>query len=393
MENKPKLFNRDLNLVLVSMFLLFTGFYLLMPIIAMYVIDTFKTSTTTAGIVVSVYIITALFARPFSGYLVDRFDRRKFFILSVGTFALLFSGYVIAGSIAALIVTRVLLGATFSLITTSGNTLAIDLMPSTRRNEGIGYMGALTVISMAIGPMLGVYLIEVTSYNFLFWFAFGTAMLGFVFASFVKAKSRKPVINEPLSLDRFMVVKGIPIALVIMLIYFPYGTLMTYVALYVRECNLDVNSGNYYLFLATGIIVARIAAARLLNRGLHNMIILSGTTLVIIALLIFIFYINSVTFIISSLLFGIGFGCLSPSIQSMIIDLVPHNRRGSANSTFFIALDLGSGAGMLFGGIIANSYNYQTSYIVGLSLAVVSLLTYCLYARKQYYTSSRRKRK
>ncbi|MFR9594184.1 MAG: MFS transporter, partial [Rikenellaceae bacterium] len=137
MEQTTKLFNRNFLLISFASFLMFFAFNLVMPVIAMYVIERFAATPTTAGIVTASYIITALLTRPFSGYLVDKYNRKKLYVLTFSIFTLLFFGYIYATSIPMLIATRVMLGAAFAILTTASNTIAIDVLPAARRSEGI----------------------------------------------------------------------------------------------------------------------------------------------------------------------------------------------------------------------------------------------------------------
>ncbi len=364
---------------------MFIAFYLLMPVIAMYLIDEFDSDQTTAGIVVASYIITSLLTRPFSGYLVDKYDHRAFYLFTLGLFTLLLGGYLVSTSIGALVVTRVLLGACFAMVTTAGSTLVIDVMPSARRAEGIGYFGAVIVLSMAIGPMLGLYLLETFSYTGLFVVALLSSLLGFISVLFVKTKRRESIVRQDkLSFDRFFLTKGLSIAVVISLLYFIYGSIMAYISLYIRESGQDISSGNFFLLFAAGVILSRIFTGRHLNRGRHFAVLQIGLIITILSTALLVYYLTPVSFIISSLFLGVGFGTTAPAVQTMIIDLVPHNRRGTANSTYFIALDVGSGSGMLFGGIIASAYNYQAIFAIGLLLSIVAAIYFNLYARGDY---------
>lgn len=384
MEQYQRLFNRNFIIIGVATFLMFFAFYLLMPVIAMYVINEFGASASVAGVVVAAYIITSLLARPFSGYLVDKYDRRRFYLLTFSLFTLLFIGYIISSSILMIFITRVLLGAAFSLVTTASSTLAIDVMPSKRRAEGMGYFGAMGVLAMALGPMAGLYLMEMFSYEGLFVIAMMSCVLGVMIAMFIKTEHRPSAVQESLSLDRFYLKSGTSIAVIVALIYFMFGTLMVYVSLYVEESGVDINAGDFFLFIAIGVIISRIISGKLLNRGLHSVVLQAGIATIIVASTIFIFFLNPITFPISSLLLGVGFGCAAPAVQSMVIELVPPRRRGTANSTYFIALDLGSGIGMLLGGVIAENFGYRAIYIVGLGLAILALILYKLYSQRDY---------
>ncbi len=391
MEQTTKLFNRNFLLISLASFLMFFAFNLVMPVIAMYVIENFGASATTAGIVTASYIITALLFRPFSGYLVDKYNRKKLYVLTFSIFTLLFFGYIYATSIAMLIATRVMLGATFAILTTASNTIAIDVLPVSRRSEGIGYFGALIVVSMAVGPMVGLYLMDVMSYKGLFWVALCSCVLGTTIGSLVKTQHRPSITPAKLSLDRFFLFDGVSMATIMTLIYFLYGSLMAYISIYAKECGVNINSGNFFLFFSVGIIIARVVSGRYLARGFHNILVFIGLICIFVAGGVFTLLLTEDTFPFSSLILGFGFGLVAPPVQAMIVDLVPHNRRGTANSTYFIALDFGSGMGMLTGGMIANyGSGFKTTYMVGLAFVMVAILMYTLYSRRDYATRLKR---
>ena len=60
-------------------------------------------------------------------------------------------------------------------------------------------------------------------------------MLGFLSASLVKTPYKPPVKREPISLDRFILLKGMPAGLSLLLLSIPYGMTTNYVAMYARE--------------------------------------------------------------------------------------------------------------------------------------------------------------
>ncbi len=382
MEQPTKLFNRNFLFISLATFLMFFAFNLVMPVVAMYVMDRFQASAATAGVVVSAYIITALIMRPLSGFLVDKYDRKRLYITTYIIFTLLFFGYILSTSIPQLIITRVLLGATFAVITTACNTIAIDIMPAQRRNEGIGYFGAIIVISMAIGPMVGLYLMDIMSYQGLFIVGIISCSLGVIVSTFIKTQHREPVQHARLSLDRFFLVEATVYAVIMALIYFLYGSLMAFVSIYTKECGLDINSGNFFLIFSVGIIIARVLAGRLLAKGLTKMMVYGGIISIIVAGVLFTIHLSEVTFPISSLMMGFGFGLVCPPMQATVVGLVSHDRRGTANSTYFIALDTGSGLGMLTGGAIAQMGDgFHTTYLVGVSFVTLALVIYWVHNR------------
>ncbi len=379
-----KLFNRNFLLVGLAAFMLSTAFYMLMPIIAQYTIDTFHTSATIAGVVVSAYIISSLLMRPFSGYITDRFPRRGVYILSYSVFVVLVYGYLAATSVLLLISLRILLGGTFSVVTTAGNTLAIDHMPPARRGEGIGYFGAFTVLSMAIGPMIGLHLIENYSYDAVFLAAGTISLLGALATTGVQNIHHPIKETTPLSWDRFFLKCAWIIALVMMLLSFPYGVMMVYMPLYISETGLDLIPANYFLYFALGVIAARVASGRLLNRGLQTKVLTIGMAGIAAGILIFTLLLTPATFVVSSVIMGLSYGALMPAVQSMIINLAPHSRRGTANSTYLIALDMGSGIGMLCGGAIAQATSFTSLFFYCAVMVVLCFIVLLPFVIKSY---------
>ncbi len=382
-ENMP-LFNRNFIIMAIATVCMFISFYLLMPIIAQYLIVEYNASPSLAGVVVASYIIIALLMRPFSGFLVDTFNRRRFYHLTYFLFTMVVSGYIFANSIALVFVIEVLLGALFALVTTAANTLVIDVMPSSRRREGIGYYGAITVFAMAVGPMLGLHLITHFTYQVLFIIAFAFCLLGWIIALFVKAKSREKQEKSSLSFDRFYLKAGTSTALIVAVVYYFYGSLVTFMPLYLNEKAIDVKSSTFFLFFSVGVIVSRVMAGKFLNRGLSSKLLQVGLTILVMAAALFIFLLTEYTFVPASLLMGLGIGFITPAIQTMIIDLVPANRRGTANSTYFIALDTGSGLGMLAGGFVADWFSYTFMYGVGWVLIILGFVLYKMYSQRDY---------
>ena len=97
-EERPVLWNSNYVKVWIANFMLFFAFYLLAPLLPLYLRDTFSAGKAMIGIVLSGYTLTALCVRPFSGFVVDSFSRKKVLLICYFCFALLFAGYFITGS-------------------------------------------------------------------------------------------------------------------------------------------------------------------------------------------------------------------------------------------------------------------------------------------------------
>ena len=155
---KDKLITPSYCFILAANFLLYFGFWLMMPVLPFYLTEVFGADKFTMGLVLSCYTIAALCIRPFSGYLLDTFARKPLYLLAYFIFTSIFGGYLLAGTLTLFIALRIVHGVSFGMVTVGGNTVVIDIMPSSRRGEGLGYYGLANNIAMSIGPMTGLFL-------------------------------------------------------------------------------------------------------------------------------------------------------------------------------------------------------------------------------------------
>ena len=235
---KDKLWTPSFCAVAAGNFLLFFAFYLLLPVLPMYLSEAFSASRSMAGFILSSYTITALMVRPFAGYMVDTFPRKKLLLICYFVFLLFFGGYLLAGTLLLFAIIRAGHGVAFGLLTVSNSTVAIDVMPSSRRGEGIGYYGVSNNLAMAIGPTLSLYIHDsFANYDYIFLISMLSATIGLLCVSTIKMPYRRDPVPEkpPVSLDRFLLLKGMPEALTLIFFSFSYGVLSTYLAVYGKE--------------------------------------------------------------------------------------------------------------------------------------------------------------
>ena len=199
---KEKLWNANYIKVMTTNFLLYFAFYLLTPLLPLYLSENFGATKDVIGIVLSGYTVAALIIRPFSGYVVDSFSRKKVLMVCLSAFAIFFAGYIAASTILMFAICRTLHGGPFGAVTVANSTCAIDVLPASRRNEGIGLYGLSNNFAMAIAPSIGIYLHNaVDSYMILFWIAFIVAIASVVIAGPIRLPEKEIVKNkEKLSL-------------------------------------------------------------------------------------------------------------------------------------------------------------------------------------------------
>ena len=251
---KDKLLSPSFCYILAANFLLFFAFYLLLPVLPFYLKEQFLAGKSMIGFILSCYTVACLCIRPFSGYMLDTFSRKPLYLLSYFIFTVIFGGYMLAGALALFITLRIVHGFAFGMVSVAGNTIVIDILPSSRRGEGLGYYGLANNIAMSFGPMTGLFMHGACSYEVIFTCSLVSGCLGLIMASLVKTPYKQPVKREPISLDRFFLVKGLPAGVSLLLLSIPYGMTTTYVAMYAEEIGIRTSSGLFFTCMAVGCI-------------------------------------------------------------------------------------------------------------------------------------------
>lgn len=380
---KDRLITPSYCCILAANFLLYFGFWLLIPVLPFYLSEEFHVGHTTIGIVLSCYTIAALCVRPFSGYLLDTFARKPLYLVAYTVFTAVFAGYMVAGLLSFFILLRIIHGLAFGMVTVGGNTIVIDIMPSSRRGEGLGYYGLTNNTAMSVGPMFGLFLHNAgVSYPVIFAYALGAGILGLIAALLVKTPYKAPVRREPISLDRFILLKGLPAGFSLLLLSIPYGMTTNYVAMYARQIGITAETGFFFTLMAVGMAVSRLFSGRMVDKGHITETIRYGLYLVCICyfclsacgwLTTWNMTFTTYLFFLIALLLGIGFGTMFPAYNTLFVNLAPNNQRGTATSTYLTSWDVGLGIGMLAGGYISEISTFRAAYLFGAMLTVVSL--------------------
>ena len=392
MNSTPqKLWTKSFILACLANLLTGIAFYQISVTLPFFIIEHFQVSEAKMSTILSSYVLSALFIRILSGYLVDNFSRKKIYLISFIVFVSLIFGYTIATSIFLLFVLRIFHGLAWGVITTSANTLAIDLLPSKKRGEGIGYYGLMSTLAMSVGPIVGMYIYDHFNFNYIFYSAIAFGVIGILFAIFIddpnKNKIRVKKVKEPISLDRFILVNAIPIALNVLLLEVTYGALYTFGVMYGKELKIE---GASYLFLsiAIGIACSRIFSGKLIDKGWINQINIFGISSIALGYFFVAFPIYEWFYFLGAYLIGLGFGVSIPAFQTQFMNMTIPEKRGSANSTFFIAIDLGIGIGMIGSGFLVKDLGFQTLFLIAGILGILCIIYYYFISA---YTYNRRK--
>ena len=359
------------------------AYYVQVPTMPLYLSEELGIDNSQVGLVLSSYTIGVLCMRPFSGYLVDCFSRKYLYIFAFAMFSLFFVGYFWATTVLLLILIRLFQGTFMGLTSVSGNTITIDVIPSARRGEGMGFYGLAINIAMSLAPLIAVATYAKQGFNAVVWSSLAFSALGIFSVLFIRYPRREKVKRPPLSLDRFILLKAIPAAITYMFVAVAYGMLLSFVVLYGKEIGV-ANAGYFFIYMAVGVGLSRLVSGRLIDGGKIHQVAICAMSCLIVMIAVFATVHNAYVFFASAFVIGVGFGIGVPAFQCLFVNVVPHSQRGTAMGTYFTAYDLGIGIGMLTAGFISSRWGLSAAYLTGAFSCLCALITYLIWTKSSY---------
>lgn len=383
--HKERLWNAQYCKAMVGNFMLFFSFYILTPLLPIYLDAQFGTDKDLMGLVLSGYVVAALIVRPFSGFIVDTFDRKRVLTVCFFCFFILFTGYIGAGTLLLFAIVRTLHGLPFGAVTVANSTAAIDSLPSSRRNEGIGFYGLSNNLAMAFAPSFGIWIYHATgNFSLLFWMALVISFIGFITVSTIKLPKRElKKEKRPMSLDRFFLTRGWLLAVNILCFGLCWGIMSNYVAIYgSEELGITDGTGVFFLILSFGLFVSRLQGSGALAKGkiLENAAL--GVVLSLGGYTLFAMVGQSWAYYTAAALIGLGNGHMYPAFLNMFIKLARNDQRGTANSSILTAWDVGMGLGIVTGGFLLEYISYSAAFWGAAVMQGIGVLIFFLFTRR-----------
>ena len=380
-----RLWSRDFVAACLGNFFLFFSFFILLPVLPIYINDVLQADQTITGFVLATYTLAALSIRPFAGRFVDTMPRRVVYLVTYGVFTLLFGGYFLAGSLLIMGLLRFAHGLFFGVISTSASTIAIDTIPRDLLGSGIGIFGTASSLAMAFGPMCGLWVLGAWSFHMVFVVALFFCCCGFIICTQVRpAPIVRPLKAVPFSWRTLILENGKMAMLSFASTTFIYGMFTTYLPVFAQEKGLGGHAGFVYCLFAVGLVLSRFFAGRRIDHGNLVQVIIQGKMLLIIAFIPFIFVARESVFLLAALCIGFGYGMIFPAYQALFNNLAAPSQRGTANSTFLTAVDAGICVAVFSTGILADLLSFTSAYLAGVGGRVFSLVLFFSYVGPQY---------
>lgn len=387
----PKL-RRDLLVLFAAGLLFWSGLAALLPTLPLYIRDAGGTSQDI-GTVMGAFAVGLLVSRPWLATLADRRGRKIVLLIGISAVAIAPLGYLVTNSIPLLMAIRAFHGISISAFALAYTALVVDLSPVEHRGELIGYMSLVNPLGLALGPAMGGFLQESVGYAPMFLAAATLGSLGWI----CTAQVREPeVIRDSLNRRkngqfwRSFTSPRIRIpATVLLLIGLAFGTLSTFVPLFIQEVGVNLNVGLFYTAAAIASFAIRIIAGRASDRYGRGLFITFSLVFYTTALLLLWQANSTITFLLAGTMQGAGAGTLIPMIAALMADRSNPDERGKVFGLCMVGFDVGIAIAGPLAGAIATQISYKNVFGLTAGLAFLSLLVFLTLSSKSLKHSFR----
>ena len=385
---QEKLFNKGFISITLINFVVYLVYYLLIVIIAVIAQSELHATLGQAGLASGIYIIGTLLARLFIGKKLEVMGRKA--VLRYGALFYLATtvAYLYMPIIPMLYLVRLLNGFAYGALSTATNAIVTAYIPKSRYGEGINYYGLSTSLAAAIGPLIGLLLLNLTNFRFIVIFSIVLVLLttiacfAFPVKNIVLTKENREAINK-WTFDSFIEKKVIFIAFVAFLMGLSYSSVLAFLSSYVKVIHLVEISSLFFVVYALVITVTRPLSGKIFDSLGEKFVMYPSYLFLTAGLILLSITDSSWMLLLSGGLIGLGYGTFMSNGQAVALKQVVSNHRiGVALSTYFIGLDLGLGVGPFVLGELRSLFSFQEVYLIAAVLPIVCLVLYMISRRK-----------
>ena len=388
--SKDKLWNKNFCLIIIINFLVFMNHIMILTTFPMF-LETLGQNEGTAGIAAFMFSFLAIVFRPVIGWMLDNGKRKSILIIGLVGMFLMPLGYMLSGILAGLgyslvcsvilaLTCRMLQGPSLAFSNTCTATIASDSLPQSRFAEGMGYFGMATALATSIAPALSLFLFK-KSFVLFFAVSSGFMLLSFILFACMDTKAPHIEQKKKLTFKGLIEKNAVPASIICFVFLLTWGALENFLAKFALENGLP-SGGIYFLITAVMLLIVRVTLGKLADKLGEGVFVYTCCAAMFVAFMLLALVPNAVTFYISAVLAGYAFGGIEPALQSMAVHIAPPEKRGSANSTFLCAYDLGMGCGGGLAGLLIANCGYKNMFIVVSFATVVCVLLYVFWGRK-----------
>jgi MFS family permease len=326
--------------------------------------------TSAAGLFLGFLTYASAFSAPVTGAYADRLGPRRVLIIASVAITIFSVVYAFLPSYKLMLALVVVHGLFWSGLLTGSAAYMTNILPESRRAEGIAYWGLSTIAAIAVAPSIG------------FWvFHFGwralcleAAVLNVVMALIAWRLPDQPVAARDATKPRGRLIEWrvLIISFTLFLYSFGYGGITSFTALY-ADANGVVPKGIYLTALAVTMLLTRPLSGRLGDRFGYRRVFVPCLALISVGLACLVLGGTRFWLVTSAVIFGLGFGTAYPAFVGYVMRTVGSDRRGAAFGAILACFDTGIGTGSTSMGWIISRYGFGSAFGTAAALSALAL--------------------
>ena len=321
------------------------------------------------GVVQGMYSATGILCQPLIGAWIDRLGRRVFMMVGVVVLTVSTAAFTVSTSIAVLAALRALQGVAFSAFFVANYLHVVDLVPVERRGWALGIYGLSGLVSTSLAPLFGEFLVRHWGFTALFVFSTLLALAAMALTERMR-EVRPPSLGPGPTAEALRQGLREVLRLHMALMFFfglGTGTIFTFLPTFAERLGVR-GLGLFYTAYAVAAMLVRLVGGQLIDvRGPRAVIIPSmfvqvAATLILALVAVFVSPSASVPVLpflfLAGFLAGGAHGFLYPALSSLLVDVTPEGRRGSAVGAFSSVFLVGNALGAMAFGYVAHGWGY-----------------------------------
>jgi MFS family permease len=375
-----KILTRDFILGFFAQFIFAIAFNALIPTLPIY-LSKLESKETEIGVLIGIFSVSSLILRPFIGRGLLKIPEKNFMIFGAFLFGLTSFAYLFAPPFWPFLIVRVFQGIGYAYFSTASFTLIANISPGAHRGQSVSYFFIGFNISLALGPSLGMFLINQFSFTLLFLVCSGLSLCALFITKKMGKRQVAPLEDSSIKDSFFFSWKALPPSIISFFFFFIWGALTTFFPLHAIDHGV-ANPGLFFTTIAMMLVLGRTLGGEILDRYSRERVLFPCLITFIISMAILVYSRSLLLFIIVAVIWGIGHAFFYPSLVVYVIDRVGSSQ-GPAMGTFTAISDLGMCLGPVTMGIIIHWTSYPIMFLCLALTGVINLNYFYFFVRKK----------
>jgi MFS family permease len=374
-----KILSREFILCFFAQFAFTSVFHILVPTIPIYLSRSGSTEVEI-GILIGALGISSLLLRPMVGKTLSKIPEKKFMLGGAILFAVTSIAYVFAPPFWPFLFVRIFQGIGTAFFFTASIAHITNITPEAYRGQSLGYFFLSFNISMALAPIIGMFLINQFSFDILFSVCTALSLCSLFIAGKLSQKESNPIDDLPTEVSSSFGFKTFSPILLYFMVHMIFGALMAFFPLHAINHGVT-NPGLFFTAYAFVMISGRVFGGRIFDVHKREKVILPCIIAFILAMTLLAFSKTLEMFILVAVIAAAGHAFLVPSLFAYILDLVGSSR-GPAIGWLTAMGDLGLGLGPMIMGVILRLTSFPTMFLCLALTGLIGLAYFYLFVRK-----------